>query len=424
MTSDNHQIVRCQCSAKLRVPAAAAGRKVACPKCGFKILVGAPAGASSSSPPPVPAPSPPADEDNLLDDLLSAEASSETAQGPDLADHQKTCPKCKAQMTKDARVCLSCGSDPAIVGNTTVKKQKKARNAGKQAMGVGRFVLGCVFSAGGVLFASGLWYVVEMFGVKLGIIAWLVGLLAGLGMKYGYGQQNMRGAIAATVMAAIGILSAKGMIYMSLVFVSAVLDVVDSPALVVSHRASLRCGYEEDLKGYSPYSEKRTRDCDSEISKYFDMEEAELAEARQEIDQWYETDRWADTEYVKTRLIYLYAEEMPAYGDDVGFNDKNWEWDEAKAESDWQRRYNAARQKVEALPEGQWAATAKNMEKAGDWQAELFEGDDEFDEDIEELKDQFGEDSSFFSAMFGPIDLLFILLALGTAIKVAGGHEG
>ncbi|GJM27360.1 MAG: hypothetical protein DHS20C16_37750 [Phycisphaerae bacterium] len=302
---------------------------------------------------------------------------------------------------------MSCGHDPAIIGNAPVKKAKKVRNSGDQAIGLGRFILGCVFSAGGVFFATGLWYIVALMGFEWGVIAWLVGLLSGLGMKYGYGQQNMLGAIAATAMAAIGILSVKGLIYASFFFVSAVLDVVDGPALEVSRRAGLRCDYPDDLKGYSPYSEKRDMECTEETFKYFDMEEEELAEARVEIDQWYETDRWADPEYAKTRLIYLYAGDFPIFGD----------------ESDWQKSYDAALKRTEALPEDQWEATAKKIEKEMEVETDLFEGDEELEKGVDELKGKYGKDSSFFSTMFGPLDALFILLALGTAIKVAGGYE-
>jgi hypothetical protein len=418
MTSDNHQIVRCQCSAKLRVPAAAVGRKVACPKCGFKILVGAPAAASSPAPPPVPvaAPTPPADEFNLLDDFLSSEASSETTQGPDLAAHQKACPKCKAQITKDAKVCLSCGYDPAIIGNEPVKKSVTASKVGKLAAGTGRFGIGCALSAGGALLAAGVWYGVAIgTGFEIGYIAWGVGLLAGLGMKIGYGQENMRGAMAAMVMAAIGILAAKGMIFKH--FTSSfdqLIGGVNVPRIKVAARADLRCGYEDDLKGYSPTSENR-KDCDAESLKYLDMDEAELAEARQEIDQWFESDRWTDPDYAKTRLVYLYALDMPGYGDDIDVDDEEWEWDEEKAERDWQRRHTAAVQKVDALPDDQWVAIAKEMEQRKE---------QEIDEAMEELQSAFGVGSkTFFSAMFGPIDALFILLALGTAIKLGGGQE-
>ena len=422
MTSDNHQIVRCQCSAKLRVPAAAVGRKVACPKCGFKILVGAPSGGSTPSAPKVqaasrPAAPPPAsDEDSLLDDLLSSEASSQTAQGPDLAAHQKTCPKCKSQMTKDARVCLTCGHDPSIIGSAPAGKQPKAGKVGQLAVGTGRFGIGCALSAGGALLAAGLWYVVAIkTGFEIGYIAWGVGVLAGLGMKFGYGQENMRGAMAAMVMAAFGIFAAKGMIYKNLTsFVTNIVESVNTEGGEVADRIEMRCDHAHDLDGDAPWADSREH-CSDEASPFYDMDEGELANVRGEIDQWYEVERWNDPEYVKTRLTYLYAQDMPGYGDDVEEDDDEWEWDDAEANRDWKRRHAAAVKKVEETPEGDRVATAKRIEQ---------KQREEFEEGVAKLKDMFGVGSqTFFKAMFGPIDLIFILLALGSAIKLGGGQE-
>lgn len=417
MGNDDHQVVRCQCGAKLRVPAAAVGRKVACPKCGFKILIGAPAGASSSTPKPaaaIPPPPPPSDEESLFDDLMSAEASAETTAGPDLSAFQKSCPNCKAQMTKDARVCLACGHDPLIA--PAPKVGGVAGKVSKLAAGTGRFGIGCALSAAGALLAAGVWYGVAIkTGFEIGYIAWGVGLLAGLGMKIGYGQENMRGALAAVTMAAFGILAAKGMIYKDMTsFLSNLINVTQTPVTEVLVRENLRCGHEDDVLGLSPWANER-KPCDDAVDRYVDLSDDELAEERQEIDQWYYTDRWANPEYAKTRLAYLYVDDMPAYGDDVDMDDEQWEWDQRLAEQDWQRRYKTATGRVEAMPEDQWVQEAKAVEIR---QAE------ELERDMAEFKEMLSVgSSSFFSSMFGPIDAIFILLALGTAIKLGGGQD-
>ncbi|NOX58987.1 MAG: hypothetical protein GXP29_09045 [Planctomycetes bacterium] len=216
MADAGQQVVRCQCGAKLRVPAAAAGRKVKCPKCGFKILIDAPTGGSSApsvpSPPPSPPVSVPQDDDNLLDDLMSAESTAETTVSADLSTSQKNCPKCRAAMKQDATTCFACGFDPATIPKAATGAGA-ASKVGKLAAGTGRFGIGCALSAVGALIGAGIWYGVAVnTGVEWGYIAWGVGVFAGLGMKFGYGQENLRGALAAVTMAALGIVAVKGMI--------------------------------------------------------------------------------------------------------------------------------------------------------------------------------------------------------------------
>ncbi|HRX87710.1 MAG TPA: hypothetical protein P5572_22005, partial [Phycisphaerae bacterium] len=57
-------------------------------------------------------------------------------------------------------------------------------------------------------------------------------------------------------------------------------------------------------------------------------------------------------------------------------------------------------------------AEAKRIE--GDWVNNVVSG----------MQSEIAEEAGFFKMMFSPIDGLFVLLALGTALKIGGGHDG
>ena len=87
--------VRCTCGAKLRMPAAAAGRRVKCPKCQavFRVPSAASAGGGAAA-------------------GVKPHATSEAG------DHAgRACPACGAAMTSDAILCIECGY------NLTTKKR-------------------------------------------------------------------------------------------------------------------------------------------------------------------------------------------------------------------------------------------------------------------------------------------------------------
>lgn len=211
MSDPTTSVVKCQCGVKLRVPPNAAGKRIRCPKCGYRVEIpadGAPAApvivsatqpamaaagsvrAAPSARPAVPPP-PPADEgDSLLSDFMQSEAAAATSAGPDLASKQKACPGCKAAMAQDATVCVMCGHDlkarPAATAAPSTGKKAKEAAVGAAKSG-GRFAVGCLLSIAGALIGAAIWFVVgKATGKDFGAIALLVGVLAGGGMAYGY----------------------------------------------------------------------------------------------------------------------------------------------------------------------------------------------------------------------------------------------
>jgi len=239
MSDQTTSAVRCQCGVKLRVPPNAAGKRIRCPKCGFRIAITADGAttessaftaptAASASPvarpaapaPPVrrpAAPKPAPDEgDSLLDDLMLAESSATTTAGADLAAHQKICPSCKSAMAKNAQVCVMCGHDlKARPATAPVAKAAKAKAAATGAARTGgRFLIGCALSAAGALVGGLIWFGVAVATEReFGLIAILVGALAGGGMALGYRTPSALAGWVAVLTTIGGIIGAKILIF-------------------------------------------------------------------------------------------------------------------------------------------------------------------------------------------------------------------
>ncbi len=325
-------------------------------------------------------------------------------------------------MTKDAKVCLTCGHDPAIVGNEPVKKAKSASKVGSLAKGASRFGIGCALSAGGAMIGAGVWYGVLMStGWEHGLIAWGVGLLAGFGMRIGYGQENMRGAMVAMTMALLGILAAKGMVYSEAKeIIGQLRQMGDTSVSEVIWREQLHCESEHDAQGLSPWDENRPA-CGDVAMLVMSMSPDEVEAKRTELEHWYETERWEDEAYTKNHLACLYAQENPLVQNTMTAMDE-WEEGDSLVAPQWQPVFDKAMSRVEKLPADQWDDEARRIEDefVEDFREQLRLLNQEIDDDI---SGPFGSSEFTFFSMFGPIDLLFILLALGTAIKLGGGQE-
>ncbi len=243
----DHIKFRCQCEAKLKVPKSAIGKRVACPKCGFKMTVpggpapAAPVAASKPAPEPqlpegLPSLEPDKEEDSFLDDLMQLEQSAEATQQVSFADKQKECPKCKVQLAASAQTCLACGYDlnaPKVKKAKKDKSKPRAASAyagashGAVARSTGRLVLGCFLSCVGAMIGAGIWIVVAVFGVELGIVAIGIGALAGLGMVIGFGEQTPFAGKISAVIAFLGFLGGKLGIYGILIGLAAAVSLVD-----------------------------------------------------------------------------------------------------------------------------------------------------------------------------------------------------
>ena len=411
---------RCQCGAKLKIPTTEPGKKYSCPKCGFKFLAPAAQQAPAQS---APAPEPVDQDDPMMSDLMQLEQSAESVGQPTVAVGV-TCPNCKVQMAVEATVCIACGHDVS-----SGKKRKAARDpgsstAGKLAKAGGRFTLGCALSAGGALVGAATWYGIAVAAkLEIGYIAWGVGLLAGGGMLLGYGKPSIQAAFIAMVMAAGGILAAKGMIYNE--FYAMLPNLGDDERRETAFWAEARCDDEYNRQGLAPWADER-EDCAPDSIAVYKMSNEEAAAFRAEIEAWATTERWEDLENVRVYLTYDYAITAwwGAMGEAIDLQEGREEdeeshddgtGDEDTSSAEWSELLQAAAARVDEVSEDSRLEEAKriNAEDMRDYHVE-----------IKELYSSTEGSKGFWAKMFSPMDALFVLLALGTAIKVGGGQEG
>ncbi|MBN1489357.1 MAG: hypothetical protein JXA69_05515 [Phycisphaerae bacterium] len=176
----------------------------------------------------------------------------------------------------------------------------------------------------------------------------------------------------------------------------------------LAHHASSR---RADGQGLSRDDEKREALYEEESARYKAMPDAEVEAELEKLDAWEAGGKWADAAYVRDFLIYAATdrarEEAAA--------------DEGTPE-EWQASYEAGRAEVDAIPADQRVARAQQVEAE---QTEAFERlMQQYREETEASQRQaLGQAVGFFlSTVFRGTDILFILLAIGTAYKVGSGR--
>lgn len=419
MSTAESQILKCQCGAKLKVPAAAAGRKIRCPKCEFTMVVpqgsavaearmSALAGAAS------PASAAPAASDDgdlgggLFDELASAESTATSTVAAPAGG--ANCPRCGRPMKAGASGCATCGYGTAqkaeasgVAGSTAAKAAVATASAAKQVASIGtRFAIGCVLSGVGALIGAVVWYfVARKTGFEVGYVAWGLGLAAGFGMIVGVRGHHPLAGIVAAAIAAGGILAAKYMIF-SAALGGVNMEVAMRTVNLVEHRGQVEC-FERGLALISP-------ECDAVYDRYSDqfedMPESQLEREYAATQQW-QTQRWADPKYVENFLMQekaaaaYWEEEADSEDDELPFSKARWEKHRA-----------AAAQEVAALsPEARVAEARRIAEEQEQNRQALMNA----------LRQGVASEVGFFKTMFDPIDIVFVLLALGSAYKLASG---
>jgi hypothetical protein len=176
-------IIQCVCGAKLRVRAAAIGKKTKCPKCEQVIEIAAPGPAIAPAPASTPVPA----------------------------------PKPKTRI----RPAAAAVETPAPILMPAAPAAAKPSVVGKVAKLAGPFVLGCVLSGVGALIGAGIWFAVAAkTGYEIGYIAWGVGVAAGFGMAIGYRDHSTVAGVVAVGMSLFGILAAKLAIFAFVLYAS------------------------------------------------------------------------------------------------------------------------------------------------------------------------------------------------------------
>ncbi len=465
--------VQCECGKKLTVPAAAAGRKARCPACRRTFVV-----------PHVAAEERPADEaDSALYDLAAQEQSVEAP----LSAAGRPCPHCQAPMEADARLCVSCGYD-TLTGHAATAPDTHTRAPLAIERLAGTFLLGCTLSAVAALVGAAAWaFIAIKIEYEIGWIAWGIGLLAGLGMHWGYRNASQLAGCVAAGLAFLSIVIAKAFIFVFVIYIivtgntdsidgqrlflkarvvdevldereawsdeereeqwesayeeaesrvdqmsddqvrekvaeyreqeARLADLIDGDSKVVDHfrLAGHRMGRRANAMGLSYDDDKREQIYEEELARVKELNDEQLEAAVAKLDEWEETGKWSDSQYIRDYLVYHWANEE--IQQDAADEDSE---DETLSPERWQAACQNAVARVDAMSFEQQVEQVRQIER---------EQEEQFAKWQEEAELADGEEGSgsmlslFFSTMFGGMDIVFFLLAVVTAYKVGAGRS-
>ncbi len=356
--------VTCHCGARLKVPARAIGKRAKCPKCGEAFLVSQPADDAG---------------DGWLDDLVGQEhaapaAAAGSAVPPPAASAAiRPCPNCGAAMSASAKTCPSCGGKRKRAATTSVATggadvgAAVAGAAAKAARVAGTFVLGCILSVVGAGIGAAIWYIVAMkTHMEIGYVAWAVGGLAGFGMAFGSRRAGaVPGAVAALV-SVVAIVAAKVLIFVTVLAAILTGDTSDKDAQKSFVKVQL---IQEELRSQG-------------------VEPARASEA-----QWNAARDSAGQRVEKMKPSELASEFKRLH------------------QADQERREAAAAAAKASKPAAEVSGAPPATGAPNDGDDEGASGDDSAGAGQALF-------SAFFGAMFGIIDIVFVILAMATAYKV------
>lgn len=410
--------VRCPCGAKLKLPVAAARRRARCPKCKEVFTI-----------PDVPAEEkdiePVMEPDQELTGKLSAfeelaeqERTAAATSSPDLGRMQARCPKCGTAIPANATLCVQCGYNIETgqqAKGASVRAAWASAAAHRIAAGAGGFFLGCVLSAVGALIGAALWAGITIASdYEIGWIAWILGLLAGGGMVLGYREKNLRAGIVAAGIAVLGIAAARIMIFVFMLS-SAIGEFAETrdfkEVVLAIHVVQLET-YEKTLP---PWEHDRWGEMiDQKRQELSTLGDPEFTQAWESFQEWSTDAKWQDEEFVHAFLIDCLAQQgLP---DDLG--------DEPPISlEEWEERRRTATAEVDVMSTVERVERAKKI-KVGDGVAlDVDEIETSVKESFEEAATQDAQEETSWIELFvsSPIDILFILLALASAFKLASG---
>ncbi len=357
-TTSDRIEVQCACGVKLKVPASAAGRRARCPKCSATFAVPAPAGQGITP-----------SGDGWLDELAAQERTATSTPPAESAATGTPAEPRAAVPTSGIKPCPHCGA--ALVGDAVLctscgyslktGQTKKGARLGPSV--AGRFALGCVLSAVGAVVGAAVWYFVAMkVNLEIGYIAWGIGLVTGFGMALGYRTPGVLPGIVAAATSLLSILVAKMLIFLALVFAV--------------------------LTG-------QTRDRAMQEAFVVRQLTAESLQSRG-IDPARATERQWNAEYeaAKARVA-----RMSAY--------------------EFQRELERCREVERASEPGAPPRVAGNQDASRDAPPSGGEEREDTDERVSGLGTVLG---LYVRAMFRPLDVLFVLLAIASAYKIGSSR--
>jgi hypothetical protein len=178
----------------------------------------------------------------------------------------------------------------------------------------GFFVLGVLGSIIGAVLGAATWCLIAVLtNYEVGIIAWVLGGLAGLGMALGYRQARTAAGITAAVIAVLGIAGAKVMIfsYMEREGLALARQQLATLALPteqfeqVFRLAGRDAARQMKREGLCPYEESFWQRLYEAAGRYAALPEDELAATIVDYMEWRRSGRFDDAEYVRESLPYF-----------------------------------------------------------------------------------------------------------------------
>ncbi len=413
--------VPCPCGAKLKIPAAAAGRKVRCPKCKEVFTVpDLPAVGETIEPAAEPADSP-AESLSVFQELVDQERTAAANSSPDLPRMQVACPGCGAAIPGNAALCVQCGYNLETGKQTkaaSVRAAKAHAAARKLATGAGGFALGCLLSAVGALIGAAVWAGIAIASeYEIGWIACLIGFLAGGGMVLGYREKNQRAGVVAAGIAVLGIGAAR--IMMILFFLSSEIgdfaDTREFKEMVLSiHLARLE--YQE--QNLPPWDEDAWWDLveQKQSDELAPLNDPDFTQAWESFEDWSSDVKWADADFVRSFLINRLARR--------GLPDDPGDVPPISLE-EWEERCRSATAEADAMSTDERVERAKELKSEADVDLDADELEDALKGAVELASLQGVQEEVSWTQLFvdHPLDLLFIGLALVGAFKLASGSD-
>jgi hypothetical protein len=214
------------CHKRFKAPDKLAGKKIKCPQCGGAIPI------------PVPAPPQQAQGDTYG---IAEEPNAEAVAPPPPQVAASACPSCGSPLVEKAVLCVLCGYDlrsgqkletqqaaPSDESQVTLKradwkaeeekqekrKKRKRRRSRSEDIPQGiLFLRGLAVSFGAALIGSFMWLgVCYSFYDEVDIAAWVLGGMAGVGMRIGYGVEDVLAGLASAGVALVAVYVAHVMI--------------------------------------------------------------------------------------------------------------------------------------------------------------------------------------------------------------------
>lgn len=359
------------------------------------------------------------------------------------------CPSCGSGMEPDARVCVSCGYNPqsgqAIKTRTLDLKSKKNRGGSKAAsIGVAagglalKPILPLLGAIIGGLIGAGVWALISyQFNVEIGWIAIGVGVLCGIGAAMGAGGEGgvITGGMAALV--ALGSISlgkyaavnwAVDDFVQSVMSYEITLDDVDEQWALQSlvdeiceerNERGESVGFDNprlalDGASWPEDYPQSVRDAVHDKWDSFDLLEKQaykigIAEKFEDVSA-----RDIDEDWALSSMAYMYCESLIENDEPIGWDNPD---ELAMFTSVWPEDYpQSIRDETLARWEG--------MGDAGQlsYREELIEIDRQSRMQLASQSQTFVEES-FIESFMHPLDLLFMVLAVGAAFKIGSSSE-